>query len=322
MQADRDPATRTRIPNGHLVLRACRTLRRCIYQRRCVTLHTTRLVVLSSVLRICRDSPLWHRRVARVSSEKSMQIRIKHRSCSERPERCTAPLADKENLDSKTEGVSALLVTLSIRIIAGEGERRGKFRRTVSFAWRCRSPSGRAWQPREFSRPFAGCLCPRRRASEAMPSTLARHVWDRRFGVHTGDGGARANSNNNGGALGSGLHSSRRRSTTNRPSHLQAPCAFCSLAWRALPLRLRDDETAGVVPWCDCASGQRLFRLSCRLHRRDDAACSLLRTTIRAAACCSSSTTEHQRLLLACTAAFIYHFVGGHIAVRTYIHAQ
>ena len=183
----------------------------------------------------------------------------------------------KKKLDTNTERVPTLLVTLSIRIIAGEGERRGKFRRTVSFAWRCRSPSGRAWQPREFSRPFAGCLCPRRRASEAMPSTLARHVWDRRFGVHTGDGGARANSVRTTAADSGQDEQRRRRSTTNRPSHLQAPSAFCSLACRAL--RLRDDETAGVVPWCDCASGQRLFRLSCRLHRRDDAACSHLRTT-------------------------------------------
>lgn len=121
-------------------------------------------------------------------------------------------------------------------------------------------------------------------------STLARHVWDRRFGVHTGVGGARANSVRTTAADSGQDEQRRRRSTTNRPSHLQAPSAFCSLACRAL--RLRDDETAGVVPWCDCASGQRLFRLSCRLHRRDDAACSLLRTTIRAAACCSSSTTE------------------------------
>lgn len=116
-------------------------------------------------------------------------------------------------------------------------------------------------------------------------------------------------------AADSGQDGQRRRSTTNRPSHLQAPSAFCSLAWRAL--RLRDDETAGVVPWCDCASGQRLFRLSGRLHRRDDAARSLLRTTIRAAARCSSSTTTttttEQRLLalrLSCP-------WGGHFAVRT-----
>ena len=124
-------------------------------------------------------------------------------------------------------------------------------------------------------------------------STLARHVWDRRFGVHTGVGGARANSVRTTAADSGQDEQRRRRSTTNRPSHLQAPSAFCSLACRAL--RLRDDETAGVVPWCDCASGQRLFRLSgrCRLHRRDDAACSLLRTVVYTPLHAVSSTTEH-----------------------------
>lgn len=39
---------------------------------------------------------------------KSMQIRMNRRRCSARPERCTAPLADKENLDSKTERVSSV----------------------------------------------------------------------------------------------------------------------------------------------------------------------------------------------------------------------
>lgn len=166
--------------------------------------------------------------------------------------------------------MSTLLVTLSITIITRKGED-GKFRRTMSFAWRCRSPSGRAWQPREFSRPFAGCLCPRRRASEAMRcSTLARHVWDRRFGAYGSRWGASQQQRL------SRFRITRRRSTTNRPSISRPPSASCSLAWRGL--RLGDDETAGVVPWCDCASGQRLFRLSCRLHRRDDAACSLLRT--------------------------------------------
>ena len=57
VQAGRDPATRTRIPSGHLVPRTRRMLHRCIHQLGRVTLHTTRLVVLSSVFRICRDSP-------------------------------------------------------------------------------------------------------------------------------------------------------------------------------------------------------------------------------------------------------------------------
>jgi hypothetical protein len=140
----------------------------------------------------------------------------------------------------------------------------------VSFAWRCRSPSGRAWQPREFSRPFAGCLCPRRRASEAMldpcSPRLGSTVWCA-YGSRWGASQQQRPSR---------FRITRRRSTTNRPSHLQAPSAFCSLAWRGL--RLGDDETAGAVPWCDCASGQRLFRLSLRrLHRRDDA------TALRAA---------------------------------------
>jgi hypothetical protein len=117
------------------------------------------------------------------------------------------------------------------------------------FAWRCRSPIGRAWQPREFSRSFADCLCPRRRASEAM-STLARHVRDRHVGGYgSWWGEPTAESVQDPYAV---------RQLTASPS--PCPSAFCSLAWRGR--RLSDDETAGVVPWCDCASGQRLFRLS------------------------------------------------------------
>ena len=127
----------------------------------------------------------------------------------------------------------------------------------------------------ESSRGLLQAASARDGAQAKRCSTLARHVWDRRFGAHTGVGGARANNN---GRVGSGLPDAVRRLTALPIS--MPPSAFCSLAWRGL--RLGDDETAGVVPWCDCASGQRLFRLSgrCRLHRRDDAACRLLRTVV------------------------------------------
>jgi len=82
-----------------------------------VTHHQTCRSCLVSFASAERGQPTRTGRVARVSSEKSMQIRMNHRSCSARPARCTAPLADKENLDGKTEGVPTLLVGLSITII-------------------------------------------------------------------------------------------------------------------------------------------------------------------------------------------------------------
>lgn len=117
-------------------------------------------------------------------------------------------------------------------------------------------------------------------------STLARHVWDRRFGVHTGVGGARANNN---GRVGSGLPDAVRRLTAlpiSRPRPLFVPSLGEGCVWVTMKQLAR---CLGVI----APAANACFACSCRVVCTGEmtlpAASYAVYTPLHAV----SSTTEH-----------------------------
>lgn len=161
----------------------------------------------------------------------------------------------------------------------------------------------------ESSRGLLQAASARDGAQAKRCSTLARHVWDRQFGVHTGVGGARANNN---GRVGSGLPDAVRQLTAlpiSRPRPLFVPSLGEGCVWVTMKQLAR---CLGVI----APAANACFACSCRVVCTGEmtlpAASYAVYTPLHAV----SSTTERCNSACWRLALRLSCPVGGHTAVR------